>query len=91
MWKYLKHLACLLEGVATVLSGISVGEIENLRNELTTSNRRRTSFSSPRRTAASPTRKVSRVVSTVGIADVTGIVQCHIQNEKVMNVDFIFV
>ncbi|XP_019851941.1 PREDICTED: inositol 1,4,5-trisphosphate receptor type 3-like [Amphimedon queenslandica] len=70
MWGYLKHMAEFLENIATVLDGVSSEGLEDLKYEMTASNRRRTSFSS----AARP-KKSSRILSVKiypGITDERG-------------------
>ena len=67
MWSYLKHMAEFLENIATVLDGVSSEGLEDLKYEMTASNRRRTTFSS----AARP-KKSSRILSVRIYPGITG-------------------
>ena len=71
MWVYLEHLSSLLENIAKVLSLVSSAEMDNIRNELTTSNRRRTSFSVHSPVAHGGGSRLPHSTS-VGVPDVTG-------------------
>ena len=81
MWVYLEHLSGLLENIARVLSLVSSAEMDNIRNELTTSNRRRTSFSVHSPVAHSGGSRLPRS-SSVGVPDVTGNnTMCYLKQE----------
>lgn len=69
MWLYLEQLANLLENVANVLSLVSVGDIQSIRQELYANSRRRNSL-----TPQSPAIATARLprLTSVGIPDVTG-------------------
>ena len=67
MWGYLKHMAEFLENIASVLDGVSSEGLEDLKYEMTASNRRRTTFSS----VARPSRS-SRFLSVKEYPGITG-------------------
>lgn len=69
MWSYLRHMAEFLENVASAMDGISSKDIENLKNEMSVSNRRRTSFS-----VATRPKHSSHLLSVKVYPGVTGII-----------------
>ena len=69
IWKYLEHLAGLLKNIATALCSIPSEEEGYVKNQLSSSNRRRNSFSS--QSPQYPGSRLPRGIAT-GIQHVTG-------------------